>query len=147
MDKVKTIESFQNAKKAYEEQMEKLEIAMDGSDIKIPTAALQTAYVFGEWFYLKNENIRCILGSLFYDKIETLHVRWHEEFVKTFDIFFQKQKKGFFQNAFGSSKVTGMELEKAKSYHRELKGITKELIKTIDSSERRLSALAESKFS
>ncbi len=146
MDKEKTIQSFQNAKKVYDEQMEKLEVAMDGSNIKIPKAALQTAEVFGEWFYLNNDNLRSILGSLFYDKIETLHLRWHEEYIKTFDIFFQKQKKGFFQNAFGSSKVTGMELEKAKSYYKELKLITKELIKVIDSSERRLSALAESKF-
>lgn len=146
MDKEKTIESFKNAKKVYEEQMEKLEVAMDGSNIKIPTAALQTAEVFGEWFYLNNDNLRSILGSLFYDKIEILHVKWHAEYIKTFDVFFQKQKKGFFQNAFGSSKVSGMELEKVKSYYKELKIITKELIKTIDSSERRLSALAESKF-
>ncbi|WP_324172225.1 hypothetical protein [Sulfurimonas sp.] len=146
MDKEKTVESFQNAKKVYEEQMEKLEVAMDGSNIKIPTAALQTAYVFGKWLYLGNDDLRSILGSLFYDKIEILHVRWHEEYIKTFDIFFQKQKKGFFQNAFGNSKVSGMELEKANSYYKELKVITKELIKTIDSSERRLGALAESKF-
>jgi hypothetical protein len=47
----------------------------------------------------------------------------------------------------GTPKIDEMELDKVKLYFSELKVTTKELLKILGSSERRISALPESKFS
>ncbi|MDA3908037.1 MAG: CZB domain-containing protein [Sulfurimonas sp.] len=146
MDKTKTLESIQNARRAHEAQMSKIKATIDGDKVNNPTAVAKTKCAFGKWLYDDENHLRDILGSLFYDKIEVLHAKWHNEYFKLFEIFFKEQKKGFFTKIFGSAKITEMEVDRAKLYYSELEVTTQELLKALGSSERRISALPESKF-
>ncbi|PHQ65468.1 MAG: hypothetical protein COB99_03845 [Sulfurimonas sp.] len=146
MDKTKTLESIQNARRAHEAQMSKIKAAINGDKVENPTAVAKTKCTFGKWLYNDENRLRDILGSLFYDNMEVLHAKWHTEYFKLFEIFFKEEKKGFFSKILGSSKVSEMELDKAKLYYSELEETTKELLKALGSSERRIGALPESKF-
>ena len=147
MNKEKTLESIQNARKAHETQMSKIKSAIDGEVVENPTAVAKTKCAFGIWLYDDENHLRNILGSLFYDKLEQLHGKWHSEYIRIFEILFQKtQKKGFFSKIIGTSKVDEMELDKAKLYYSELQVTTQELLHALAASERRLTALNESKF-
>jgi len=146
MNKTKTLESIQNARKAHEAQMTKIKAAIDGNKVDNPTAVVKTECVFGMWLYDDENHLRDILGSLFYDNIEILHAKWHVEYLRLFNIFFKDQKTGFLSKILGSSKVSEMELDKAKLYYSELEVTTKELLKALGSSQRRIAALPESKF-
>ena len=146
MDKEKTIEAIVNAKKAHENQMKKIVALLNGKKAENPTAALKTECDFGKWLYDDNNNLESILGNLFYNKLETLHAKWHIEYMSVFEIFFKPKKKGFFSKAFGNDKIDEMDLDKAKLYYSELEDTTNELLKTIASSQRRIEALREEKF-
>ncbi|RLA77496.1 MAG: hypothetical protein DRG78_17370 [Epsilonproteobacteria bacterium] len=147
MDKEKTIEAIVSARKAHENQMKKIVALLNGKTVSNPTAVLKTECDFGKWLYADNSNLKELLGSLFYTKLEHLHARWHIEYSRLFEIFFKNEKKsGFFSKMFGSDKVEDMELDKAKVYYSELKATTDELLKVIASSQRRIEALREDKF-
>ncbi|NPA60246.1 MAG: hypothetical protein GXO30_07275 [Epsilonproteobacteria bacterium] len=146
MNKEKTIHSVQNTIKVHEAQMSKIIDAIEGKNVSETIAVDKKDCEFGKWLYGSDNQLRNVLGSFFYDQIETLHVRWHCEYAKIFDILFKKQKKGFFAKMMGSSQVDEMQLDKVKVYYSELKVTTQELLKILASSERRLSALPESKF-
>lgn len=146
MDKEKTIEAIVNAKKAHENQMKKIVGLLNNKEVENPTAVSKTECDFGKWLYEDNNRLREILGTLFYTNLETLHAKWHMEYSRLFEIFFKSKKKGFFSKTFGSKKVDGMELDKAKVYYSELEATTGELLKAIASSQRRIEALNEKKF-
>ncbi len=146
MDKATTLESIQNARKAHLAQMDKIALAIEGQKVEDPTAVTKTECGFGKWLYDDNNRLREILGSFFYDKLELLHDKWHKEYFRIFEIFFKEEKKGFFSKVLGASKISDMDVDKAKLYHSELKTTTEELLKALASSERRISALPESKF-
>lgn len=146
MNKQDTLESIQKARLSHLTQMEKIDAVFEGKEVKDPTAVAKTDCAFGKWLYNGENHLREILGVQFYDNMEVLHGRWHAEYRRLFDIFFANQKKSFF-GKMKAPKVEGMELDKAKLYHSELKQTTEELLKALASSERRISALNESKFS
>ena len=146
MDKEKTIEAICNARKAHENQMKKIQALLNGKEVENPTSVVKTECDFGKWLYDENNHLKEVLGELFYTNLETLHARWHLEYARVFEIFFKRKKKGFFSKAFGSDKVDGMELDKAKLYYSELEATTNELLKAIASSQRRIEALKEGKF-
>ncbi|MBU1659324.1 CZB domain-containing protein [bacterium] len=146
MDKDHTIESIQNARKAHESQMEKIALLIEGKAVENPTAVSQTKCEFGKWLYSDDHHIKQILGSQFYDNIETLHSRWHVEYVRIFNIVFKEEKKSFLSKFLGVQKLDPMTLDKVKLYHSELNVTTSELLKALASSERRIMALPESKF-
>ena len=78
--------------------------------------------------------------------LENLHTKWHVEYARIYEIFFKKKQKGFFSKIMGTHRVDEMEIDKAKLYYSELLVTTKELLKILDSSERRISALNDGKF-
>lgn len=147
MDKNKTLESIRDAIKSHESQMSKIESAINGRNVDNPTVISKTDCNFGLWLYNDKNNIRAILGTQFFDKIEALHAQWHIEYAKIFAIFFKEKKKGFFEKILNSNrKVDDMELDKAKLYFENLLEITQELLKILSASERRVDAMSENKF-
>ena len=147
MNKTRTLESIQSARAAHQSQMKKIVMLIDGEKVDNPTAVLKTECAFGKWLYAKDSNLRKIIGALFYDNLETTHAKWHNEYIRLFKIFFKDEvKQGFFSRLLGSSKVDEMEMDKAKLYFSELSTTTNELLKALDTCERRVTALCESKF-
>jgi len=88
MNKEKTLESIKNARKAHESQMDKIVLAIEGKTVNNPTAVSKTECAFGKWFY-GDDNLRNILGSLFYDNVDNLHAKWHNEYVSIFNLLFK----------------------------------------------------------
>jgi len=146
MNKEQTLESIHNARKAHEAQMSKIKAAIEGEKVNNPTAVSKTKCDFGKWLYDDENHLRDILGSLFYDNMEILHARWHTEYLRIYKILFQENNKGLFSKILGSSKISEMDIDKAKLYYCELEATTQELLKVLGSSQRRIGALKESKF-
>jgi len=146
MDKEKTLEAIQKARAAHESQMAKIEALIDGKEVDNPTAVSKTKCEFGKWLYDEDNKVQKVLGAQFYQTIETVHEQWHIEYMRIFEIFFKDKKKGFFSKIVGSSKVNDMEIDKAKLYYSELLKTTDDLLKILASSERRITALSDSKF-
>ena len=146
MDKSKTLEAIQNARKSHEAQMIKIEQALNGEYVESPTAVSKIECDFGVWLYGKDNYVKEILGSQFFNKIELNHTKWHGEYLRVYNILFKNRKKSFFSKMVGSSKLDGMELDKVKLYYAELKVTTNDLLKILAVSERRADAMNESKF-
>lgn len=146
MDKAQSLEAIQNARRAHELQMKKIVAVINGEKVDNPTAVNKTQCDFGKWFYAEDGRLPKLLGALFYNELEVLHAKWHMEYVRLFEIFFQNKKQGFFSKVLGTNKVSDMDLDRAKLYYSELETTTNELLKALGVSERRLGALNESLF-
>lgn len=147
MNKQATIKAISDAKDTHLKQMDKIAMILKGKDVESPTAVLPTKCEFGKWLYGDSENLKVILGSHFYSTLEELHGQWHDEYKRVFELCFQNRKKGFFAKLTGSDKLDDMTRDKVDVYYVELKKTTQELLKIIASSQRRMEALPESKFS
>ncbi|MBU1216021.1 CZB domain-containing protein [bacterium] len=146
MNKSKSLDAIDNARKSHELQMAKIEALVQGKEVENPTAVAKTQCEFGKWLYNQDNRVKEILGMQFYTEIETLHGKWHSEYLRVFEIFFKDKKPSFFSMLTGGSKIKVMDLDKAKFYHAELKVTTSELLKVLASSQRRITAMSESKF-
>ena len=146
MDKNETLEAIESARASHISQMEKIKALINGEKVDNPTAVAKTECQFGKWLYNKNYNLPVILGTLFYTNVEVQHGKWHGEYTRLFNIFFQDKKQGLFAKLLGAPKIDEMELDKAKLYYSELEVTTNELLKMLDTCERRVSAMGEAKF-
>ncbi len=146
MNKEQTLEAIHKARLAHEAQMVKIKSVINGEEVSNPTAVVKTECAFGKWLYDEDNKVKKILGSQFYENIETLHARWHQEYINIFKICFKDKKQGFFSKILGKSAINDMELDKAKLYHSELVKTTSELLQALDVSKRRIQALSNSKF-
>jgi hypothetical protein len=147
MTKSETLESIMKAKEAHELQMQKIEDAMEGREIQNPTTVDKTACDFGKWLYNDANHVREIIGSQFFEVLEFEHAKWHNEYKRIYDILFKdRSKKGLFSRLLGKNSIDPMDLDKVKLYYSELQETTNRLLKALASSERRISALPESKF-
>jgi hypothetical protein len=147
MTKEQTIEAIKKAKEAHELQMQKIEAAMNGKEIENPTTVNKTACDFGKWLYDEDNHMKEIIGSQFYTMLDSEHEKWHSEYARIYNILFSsKSKKGLFSKLLGKNRIDPMELDKAKLYYAELQVTTEALLKALASSQRRVSALPESKY-
>ncbi|MCD6258496.1 MAG: CZB domain-containing protein [Helicobacteraceae bacterium] len=146
MTKQQTLDSIQTARKYHEVQMQKISALVSGKTIVDPTSVSKRECAFGQWIYDEEKHLRVILGSQFYEAIEQLHGKWHEQYYKIYEIFFTKPKNGLFSKVLKLNKVSMLELDKAKLYYAELQQNTQELLKMMSISERRVMALSDSKF-
>ncbi len=146
MNRDETLEAILKARLSHESQMAKIKSVIEGDEVKNPTAVAKTKCEFGKWLYDEDNKVQKILGAQFYNNIETLHSKWHIEYIRIFEIFFKNKKSGFFAKIMGTDKIDEMELDKAKLYHSELLETTGDLLRALDVSERRVSALGDSKF-
>jgi len=147
MTKDETLEAIKKARESHELQMDKIEAAMSGSDVSNPAPPDKTKCDFGLWLYGEDNHIKEIVGSQFFTNLDTEHTKWHAEYKKIYDILFAKRSsKGLFSKLLGKNNLDPMQLDKVKYYYVTLQEISKALLKALASSERRISALNESKF-
>jgi len=146
MTKDETLTAIKKAKEAHELQMQKIEAAIDGKEIKDPTALEKTKCAFGKWLYDPQNHMQEIIGSQFYTNLDFEHEKWHREYAKIYNILFTQKKQGLFSKLLGKKAIDPLELDKVKLYYLELQETTSNLLKALASSERRVSALQESKF-
>ena len=146
MKKEKALEAIEKAIESHKAQMAKIERLVYAQTVENPTAVSKAQCDFGKWLYNKENHVQEILGNQFYERLDTLHEKWHKEYFKIFKIFFPDDKKGFFSKLIGSKQVDTLALDKARLYYTEIGETTHDLLVVLSSSQRRMSALSESKF-
>jgi len=151
MDKIQTLNLIDKIKVSHELQMHKLELLMSGKDVESIAPLTKTECELGKLMYNNEEALRMVVGSLFYEKLDAIHEKWHNEYSNIFNIFdeyvkYKSSHKGLFSKLIGVKKISDMDMDKAKLYYSELKLTTQELLHVIDISRRRISALADTKF-
>ena len=146
MNKQETIEAIEHARKAHIEQMDKIKLLIEGKHVDNLTPVLKTKCAFGHWLYGDKKSIKNILGVQFYDNLDAVHEEWHIQYAKIYAIFADEKEERFFSKLFKMHKIDELEMEKAKVYYKDLEEITKNLLRALDASERRVQALSPSKF-
>jgi hypothetical protein len=147
MTKLHIIHAIESAETYHEEQLNKVAMLLDGKDIENPTPTNKEECNFGKWLYGDAKEIQNILGLQFYDNIELMHGFWHSEYQKIYEIFYDVEKNSILKFLFGNRKNVKPEmLQKAKEYYKELQAITKNLLKALYVSKKRVLALSESFF-
>ncbi|WP_457748691.1 CZB domain-containing protein [Sulfurimonas sp.] len=146
MNKEQTITAIEAARKAHIEQMDKIKFLLAGKEVDNLTPVSKIKCTFGQWLYGDDESVKSILGVQFYENLDTIHETWHMQYAKIHAIFIREKKEGFFSKIFGVHKIDALELERAKVYYKDLEEATKELLRILDTSQRRVQALSESKF-
>ncbi len=147
MNKTQTIEKMNMIKKNHIAQTDKVFDAIHGRKVHKPTALSHKECEFGEWLYSKNNRLRDLFGSMFFEKLELIHEQWHKEYAKLFKILFEKQQsQSFLSKMISSPKIDPLEIDKAKLYYSNLKETTSELLKTFELCEKRILALNEERF-
>ena len=146
MDKVQTLKAIEDARNAHIAQMQKIDNWMNSQKVDNPTAVLKTECSFGLWLYKEENRVEDILGNQFYEKIDILHAKWHEEYARVYKIFYKEKKTGFFAKFKKEEEIDSLALDKAKLYYQELQETTEQLLKVIAASHRRIEALSDSKF-
>ena len=80
-------------------------------------------------------------------EIEELHFKLHDVYMHIFKIYYDSEKKGFFSKVFGKKKeVSPEDAAKAKEYFEEMDGISKELVKALNTMERRINVVDNSEI-
>jgi len=146
MNKSQMLDALENTKQLHMNQMEKIEHLLNGDKVSNPTPVGKVECECGVWFYKHQDFMVKVLGAQLFERLDTLHEKWHYDYVRIYEIFFKKQKTGFFSKLTGGDKIDPLEFDKAKLYFSELNETTKSLLQVADVAVRRVTALNESKF-
>lgn len=146
MDKNATLNAILKAKKSHIDRMNKVDARLNGLSDEALVLISKKECGFGTWFY-GDKKLKAKLGTQFYENLENLHSKWHIEYQKLYELCYEsRNKKGILSKIVGKQTISQMDLDKAKLYYSDLEITTSELVKAIDASYRRLSALSESYF-
>jgi len=145
MGKSEILKSLEDAKKLHQEQMLKIEKAIEGKEVENPPELGKMECGCGSWFYSNKEYMISILGLQLFERLDKMHEMWHMEYSKIYNILFAQKKKGLFSKLLGN-KIDPLEMDKVKLYYKDLGDITDELLHVADAAIRRVGALSESKF-
>ena len=146
MNKQETINANEHAREAHIGQMAKVKSLIEGKQVDNLTPISKIKCEFGQWLYGDRERVKSVLGVQFYENLDTAHEAWHVQYSKIHAIFVHEKDEGFFSKIFGTHKVNALEVEKAKVYYKDLELATKNLLRVLDASQRRVQALSEAKF-
>ncbi|WP_457747975.1 CZB domain-containing protein [Sulfurimonas sp.] len=146
MTRLQTLQAIENAKEAHLSQMDKIEALMEGRSVRNPTSVDKTECEFGKWFYGNAEFLKFLLGAQFYKNIDAIHEYWHIEYEKIYDIFMEKSTGSMVAKLMGFYHIPPKEMDEVLKYYKELKITSKDLLKALEASKRRILALKESKF-
>ncbi|MFT7860667.1 MAG: CZB domain-containing protein [Sulfurimonas sp.] len=147
MTKQEMLEAIESAKDIHKKQMDKIKDIMRGHEVDKPTALGKMECECGQWFYANQDIMIKILGHQLYERLDSIHERWHQDYSRVYEIYQKQQekKKGFFSKVLGNG-MDPLEYDKLKLYYKELSQITEEMFREADTAVRRVAALPESKF-
>jgi len=146
MTKQQMLDAIENMKQMHNAQMQKIENVIEGKEIDEPTPLSKKECSCGEWFYSNEKELKDIFGAQLLEKFDLCHEKWHQDYLKIYEIYFKDQKKGFFSKLLGSSKIDAMQTDKARVYFTELQSDTEVFFQTVNVASRRVHALSDAKF-
>ncbi|MFK5938846.1 MAG: CZB domain-containing protein [Sulfurimonas sp.] len=151
MEKEEVVNHLRAAKAAHIKWVQKAKLLING--LKIEESAIpidSTECKFGKWFYSDGQLLNSLANNPAeaMSSIETLHFKLHDEYLQIFNIYFNREKGGFFSKLFGLKRkiVTDLEAKVAKDHYNIMENISRELLDEINRLERRLIAVSEDKI-
>jgi hypothetical protein len=141
-------QKIKKARQSHTYQIQKIKFLVEGVPLKEdPTPVSYKECGFGSWIYGNEEQLRQLIGSNSFEEIEEKHILWHTEYQKIYQIYYGEAKKGLLSKFLGGKpKVDSLQQDRAKAYYSDLESMTGDLLSMLDSLQRRISLLPESKF-
>jgi len=151
MEKDEVVSHLRAAKAAHIKWVQKAKLLINGLDIEEGAIPIDsTECKFGKWFYSDGQLLNSLSNnpSEAMESIEALHFKLHNEYLQIFNVYFKKEKTGFFSKIFGLKRkiVSELEIQVAKDHYDIMENISKELLGEINRLERRLIAVSEEKI-
>lgn len=147
MDKSEYLEILQQTKKHQSAQLFKIQSVIGKI---LPRNSLDFLKIedgdMGKLLYENKEQTLRVLGSIFYEELESIHRTWCDEFMKIYYIYFNSEKQGLIASIFNKKEVVAFDIDKALAYYDDLEQTTQEMAQSIDKIYKRLNALPNSKF-
>lgn len=141
MNKKELLESLNKNKRYHEFQTIKVKDLVEGKRVYNLSPPDPKECEFGKWLINPDNNLKILLGSIFYNNLTTYHINWHKEYEIICNFFFTD---GDIKDE--PKKLSDEDLQKCKSHYEQITVIEKEITKMIKSCERRINALSEDKF-
>lgn len=148
MERKDIVEHLRAAKAAHIKWVQKAKLLINGLDV--PEGAIpvdSTECKFGKWFYSEGQILHSLtnVSPQAIKSIENLHSKLHDEYLKIFNIYFNKSKAGFLCKIFGIKRrnVSDQEYKFGQDYYAILENISKDLLEEIDKLEKKLIEVSE----
>ena len=151
MEKEEVVTHLRAAKAAHIKWVQKAKLLINGLHIEEGAIPIDsTECKFGKWFYSDGQLLNSLANNPAeaMSSIETLHFKLHDEYLQIFNVYFNREKGGFFSKLFGLKRktVTALEAKVAKEHYDIMENISRELLDEINRLERRLIAVSEDKI-
>lgn len=148
MEKKDVLEHLRVAKVAHIKWVQKSKLLINGLNVEEGTIPVDsTECNFGKWFYSEGQVLNSLthIPSEVVESIEDLHSALHDEYLKIFNIYFNKAKAGFLCKIFGLKRrnVSDEEYEFARECYNNLEKISKDLLEEINGLEKKLIEISE----
>lgn len=153
MKKEEVLSHLKFAKSAHIKWLEKAKLLINGLDLQdsvIPVS--YTECTFGKWFYNDGQRLKSLSNNPLecMQKMEELHIDFHDKYLNIFNIYFAETKKtGFFTKLLGLQKkreIDESEVVLAEGYYLNMETLSQGLVEEIDRLERRLTAVSYEKI-
>ena len=147
MTKQEMIDAIEVASQIHNDQMQKVRVIVKGEDVDEPTPLGKMECACGEWFYGNKEIMIKIFGHQLFERLDTLHEQWHEEYAKIYEIYLehQKRKEGVIGKLFFHN-LNAKQRHQLREHYLALKDVTDALMEVTQSALRRVFALPDVKF-
>ena len=148
MERKDIVEHLRAAKAAHIKWVQKAKLLINGLDVQegaIPVDA--TECKFGKWFYSEGQILHSLtnVSPEAIARIEDSHSKLHDEYLKIFNIYFNKSKGGLLCQIFGLKRrnVSDEEYKFGQDYYDILENISKDLLEEINILEKHLIEVSE----
>jgi len=152
MNKEDVLDKLREAKAAHISWVQRAKLLIEGFTINEKSIPVNsTECKFGQWFYSDGQRLNSIRNnpSESMRKIEDLHFQLHDVYLNIYKIYYDTDltKKGFFKKLFGTKKKVSQEdIDLAKTYYNDMDFISKELVKELNTMERRINVVNDSEI-
>lgn len=147
MDQQALQAAIKKAKQSHMVQLDRIDCLIRGIPVSTdPTPVSQKECLFGTWLYGNEPQLRELIFNQNFEEIERLHTLWHEEYARIHQVFYP-ETQGLLSKFMGKKQSASEQArERAKVYFNDLKNVTEQLIRKVESIEKRINALPASKF-
>lgn len=152
MNKEDILDKLREAKAAHISWVQRAKLLIEGFTINEKSIPINsTECKFGKWFYSDGQRLNNIRNnpSESMKKIEDLHFQLHDVYLNIYKIYYDTDlsSKGFFKKLFASTKkVSADDILLAKQYYTDMELISKELVKELNTMERRINVVNDSEI-
>ena len=154
MTRDEVVAHLRNARKAHVAWLQKIKALVMGIPMGIDEIEVDpTLSPFGVWLYDEGERLKSLAGMDILDEIEKKHVDIHDEYLKIYNIYFEKRTKArwVFKNKppkvkTKNKKVSDEDKKQAEIYLEELEVLSGRLLNDLDLLMKRITVMGDEMF-